>query len=105
MSLDWTAQLLEQLAWHWDQHVRPRLEGLTDEEYFWEPVDGAWNIRPRPEARTAMAAGAGDLVIDFEFPEPDPPPVIRPGAAGDGRWPPGRPPPPPAATRPRTAAR
>ena len=22
-----------------------------------------------------MAAGAGDLVIDFEFPEPDPPPI------------------------------
>ncbi len=75
MTLDWTNQLLEQLTWHWDGHVRPRLEGLTDDEYFWEPVEGAWSIRPRGEARSAMAAGAGDLVADFEFPEPDPPPV------------------------------
>jgi DinB family protein len=75
MALDWTAQLLEQLTWHWDGHARPRLEGLTDDEYFWEPVEACWSIHPRAEARTAMAAGAGDLVADFEFPEPDPPPV------------------------------
>ena len=53
----------------------PRLDGLTDDEYFWEPAPGAWNIRPRETSRTSMAAGAGDLVIDFEFPEPDPPPI------------------------------
>ena len=75
MSLDWTAQLLEQLTWWWDLHLRPRLEGLTDEEYLWEPAPGAWSIRPRSEARTPMAAGAGDWVADFAFPEPDPPPV------------------------------
>ena len=75
MALDWTGQLLEQLTWHWDHHVRPRLDGLTDEEYFWEPAEGCWNIRPRAEARSAMAAGGGDLVADFEFPEPDPAPV------------------------------
>ena len=75
MALDWTGQLLEQLTWHWGHHVRPRLDGLTDEEYFWEPVAGCWSIRPRAEARTAMAAGGGDLVADFEFPEPDPAPV------------------------------
>ncbi len=75
MPMDWTSQLLEQLTWHWDNHGRPRLDGLTDAEYFWEPVDGCWNIRPRAEARTAMAAGGGDLVADFEWPEPVPPPV------------------------------
>ncbi len=75
MTLDWTAQLLEQLTWHWDHHVRPRLGGLSDEEYFWEPVEDCWSIRPRAEARTAMAAGGGDLVADFEFPEPAPAPV------------------------------
>ncbi|MFF2761725.1 FAD-dependent oxidoreductase, partial [Streptomyces albidoflavus] len=26
--------------------LRPRLAGLTDAEYFWEPVEGCWNIRP-----------------------------------------------------------
>jgi hypothetical protein len=75
MTLDWTAQLNEQLTWHWDHHVWPRLVDLTDDEYFWEPVEGCWSIRPRRDARTAMAAGAGELVIDFEYPEPSPPPV------------------------------
>jgi hypothetical protein len=73
--MDWTSQLLEQLTWHWDHQARPRLDGLTDAEYFWEPVPDAWSIRPRSEARTAMAAGGGDLVADFEYPEPVPAPV------------------------------
>lgn len=73
--MDWTTQLLEQLTFHWDHQVRPGLEGLTDDEYFWEPVPGAWSIRPRAEARTALAAGGGELVADFEFPEPVPAPV------------------------------
>jgi hypothetical protein len=72
---DWTARLLEQLTFHWDAHLRPHLDGLTDDEYLWEPVDGCWSLRPRAEARTAMAAGGGALVADFEFPEPDPAPV------------------------------
>ena len=55
--------------------MRPGLDGLTDAEYLWEPVPGAWSIRPRAEARTAMAAGGGDLVADFELPEPVPAPV------------------------------
>jgi hypothetical protein len=74
-AIDWTALLPEQLTWHWEYHVRPRLEGLTDEEYLWEPVPGAWSIRPRREAQSAMAAGGGDYVADFEFPEPQPAPV------------------------------
>ena len=73
--MDWTAQLLEQLTFHWESQVRPRLDGLDDAEYYWEPVPGAWSIRPRAEARTAMAAGGGDLVADFELPEPVPAPV------------------------------
>ena len=66
--------MVEQLDWHWTTHARPRLEGLTDEEYLWEPVDGAWNIRPRSDART-KPVGRGDAVIDFDFPEPRPAPV------------------------------
>ena len=68
-------QLLEQLTWHWDNQARPGLDGLTDEEYLWEPCAGAWSIRPRSEATTPMAAGGGDLVADFAFPEPEPTPV------------------------------
>jgi hypothetical protein len=74
-ALDWTAELVDQLDLHWTTQLRPRLDGLTDDEYTWEPVPGCWSLRPRAEATTPMAAGAGDLVLDFAFPEPDPPPV------------------------------
>ncbi|WP_084959385.1 DinB family protein [Thermoactinospora rubra] len=73
--MDWTAQLLDQLDWHWTNHLRPRLDGLTDEEYFWEPVPGCWNVRRREEADPAKAHGSGDYVIEYEWPEPAPPPV------------------------------
>ena len=72
---DWTGRLLEQLTWHWDHQLRPGLEGLSDEEYLWEPVAGCWSIRPRTEATTPMAAGGGDLVADFAWPAPVPSPV------------------------------
>ena len=73
--MDWSATLLDQLTYHWDDKARPRLVGLTDEEYLWEPIGGAWSIRPRGEATSQMAAGGGDLVIDFAYPEPKPAPV------------------------------
>lgn len=73
--MDWTEELASQLTWHWEAQLRPRLAGLADEEYFWEPVAGSWNVRPRGEATTPMAAGGGDLVMDYAYPEPTPPPV------------------------------
>jgi hypothetical protein len=73
--MDWTDTLLDQLTYHWDDKARPRLVGLTDDEYLWEPLAGAWSIRPRGEATSRMAAGGGDLVIDFAYPEPQPAPV------------------------------
>jgi hypothetical protein len=89
-SMDWTDTLLDQLTYHWDDKARPRLVGLTDDEYLWEPVAGAWSIRPRGEATSQMAAGGGDLVIDFAYPEP----LTRPRApAAAGRAPAGGPPP------------
>ena len=57
----WNPLLLDQLTVHWEHALRPRLAGLTDEEYHWEPVPGAWTVR---------ADG-----IDFEYPEPQPAPV------------------------------
>ncbi len=73
--IDWTTCLGEQLSWHWHAQLRPGLDGLSDEEYLWEPVPGCWSLRPRGEARTPLAAGGGDVVADFAFPEPDPAPV------------------------------
>ena len=74
-AIDWNAELLEQLTFHWERALRPRLDGLTDDEYFWEPVPGAWSVRRRGESVTPPGAGSGDRVCDFAFPEPDPPPV------------------------------
>ena len=41
--MDWTTELSDQLNWHWANQLRPLLEGLSDIEYFWEPVEGCWS--------------------------------------------------------------
>jgi len=74
-DIDWTPRLLDQLTWHWEHHLRPGLDGLTDDEYLWEPVPGCWNVRRRGESTAPIAAGSGDWVVDFAWPEPDPAPV------------------------------
>ncbi len=75
MTMSWNDELLEQLTWHWDRQLRPRLTGLTDEEYRWEPVAGCWNLRPRGETTTPIAGGSGDWQIEFAMPAPQPEPV------------------------------
>lgn len=62
MSNPLTTELAEQLDWHWSNQLRPRLEGLTDDEYFWEPVPGCWTVYR-------------DGRIDFAVPAPQPEPV------------------------------
>ncbi len=54
-----------QLDWYWDAMLRPRLQGLSDDEYFWEPAPGCWTVRP---------IGEGKFLSDWEEPEPTPPP-------------------------------
>ncbi|OZM72854.1 hypothetical protein CFN78_14150 [Amycolatopsis antarctica] len=61
--MDWRSEALEQLDFYWE-HWRPRLDGLTDAEYFWEPVADCWSLRP---------AGGG-FRMDFAFETPEPPP-------------------------------
>jgi len=77
-SLDVPRVLLEQIDWHVTEHLRPRLEGLTDEEYLFDPTaDGrtVWTVHPRSrQAKAAVQGGSGEFVIDFEFPEPSPAP-------------------------------
>jgi len=67
--------LVDQLEFHWRHQLRPRLAGLTDEEYFAELVPGAWNVRPRGTGTASVQAGSGAFTIDFEMPEPSPVPV------------------------------
>lgn len=73
MRTDRLGLLLDQLDSSLD-FSRDRLAGLGDEEYLWEPVPGCWSLRPRPEATTPQAYGAGDWVLDFGG-RPDPAPV------------------------------
>jgi hypothetical protein len=75
MDLNWTHELTDQLDWHWQQQLRPRLDGLTDDEYAWEPVGNCWSIRPRAEGRAALSVGGGELVMDYAYPAPSPTPV------------------------------
>jgi DinB superfamily len=72
-----------------------RLEGLSDEEYLWEPVPGSWSIRRRDQALTARAFGRGEWLLDRDSPEPDPAPVttiawrlghLHSGFAGRWEW-------------------
>ena len=65
MDIDWNAELIAQLEWHWEHQLRPRLDGLTDEEYFWEPAAGGWSIRRRGESTAPMVLGSGDFTADF----------------------------------------
>lgn len=58
--------LTDQIDFYWGYHLWPRLKGLTDAEYLWEPAPGAWSLR----------AGADGVVrIESADPEPEVPPV------------------------------
>jgi DinB superfamily len=75
MDVDWNRELFDQLDWHWRNQLRARLDGLSDAEYFWEPVAGCWSVRRRGDSAAPMAVGSGEYRIDFVRPEPEPAPV------------------------------
>ncbi len=56
--------LLAELDEAWQSLLR-RLEGLVDDEFFWEPVSGCWTVRQDLEDR---------WIVDYADPAPDPPP-------------------------------
>ena len=68
VEVDWNRELIEQLDLHYNVWFRPRLEGLTEEEYLWEPVEGCWSVRPGPDGVWRMDA------YDAMDAAPDPPP-------------------------------
>jgi hypothetical protein len=55
VMLDSMDRMFEQLV--------ERLSGITDEEYLWEPVDGAWSARQRSDG-SVVVDGAGVREID-----------------------------------------
>jgi len=75
VDIDWNAELLAQLEWHWEHQLRPRLDGLTDDEYLWEPVADCWSLRPRGSSTAPISVGGGDLTMDFAMPPVSPEPV------------------------------
>src|SRR4051794_26654327 len=48
------------------QRLRRRLDGLSDDEYLWEPAPGCWTIRLRAD---------GSWHADWPIPRPDPEPL------------------------------
>jgi len=66
MGLEWNKLIVDQLVFYWDVHLRPRLDGLTDEEYLWQPVPDSWNLRRGAD---------GNWTMDWALPEPEPTPI------------------------------
>ncbi|AEV85604.1 hypothetical protein ACWT_4582 [Actinoplanes sp. SE50] len=66
VDVDWNAELVDQLESHWHAQLRPRLNGLTDDEYFWQPVPGCWTLSRR---------GSEEFVLDYAHPLNGPAPV------------------------------
>lgn len=64
---------LAQFDFALDQLVT-RLDGLSDAEYFWEPVPHCWSVHPHGEARAIAARGGGGWAFDWTWPPPEPPP-------------------------------
>lgn len=62
----WRTEVLDQLDLYWDHQLMPRLAGLTDDEYLWEPAPDSWSIRADENGRAAF---------DLQRPAPEPPPV------------------------------
>ena len=64
MTAGWTTDLIEHSnsVWSW---LERRFEGMSDDEYLWEPADGCWSIRRRPD---------GTWSDEFVMPSPDPAP-------------------------------
>ena len=75
MDINWNDELVSQLEWHWDSQLRPRLAGLTDDEYFWTPVADYWTISRRGQSTAPISVGAGEYTMDYAMAPQDREPV------------------------------
>lgn len=71
----WNTTLRDQLDFHFQHNLRSRVVGLTDDEYLWEPVLGAWSIRPRGTCTSPSPIGVGAFQRDDAPGDPHPAPV------------------------------
>jgi DinB family protein len=75
VDVDWNAELVDQLEWHWQHQLRPRLDGLTDDEYFWQPVPGCRTLSRHGQSSAPMLVGVGEFTLDYARPPHDREPV------------------------------
>jgi len=75
MDLDWNAELVDQLESHWQRQLRPRLNGLTDDEYFWQPAPDCWTVSRQGQSSAPISFGTGEFTMDYGQPTNDPEPV------------------------------
>lgn len=60
MEVDWSFEVVDQVDSHWRHQLRPRLVGLTDDEYAWEPDFGETRD---PEPVTTIAWRLAHLIL------------------------------------------
>lgn len=75
MTIDWNSEVLDQIETHWHQQLRPRLDGMSDQEYFWQPVPGCWTISRRGESTAPISYGSGEFTWDYGPASEDPEPI------------------------------
>jgi len=68
VEIDWNAEVVDQMDSHWRDRLRPRLDGLTDDEYFWEPVPGCWSLRRLGDGTAPIRLGSGEFRMDYAEP-------------------------------------
>jgi hypothetical protein len=60
-AMDWGKQIVGQMEFYWDVHLRPRLDGLTDEEYEWRPVAECFDLEPADGGRLRYVEPAASI--------------------------------------------
>ncbi len=70
MPVDYPKLIQDQLSFYWSVYLRPQLDGLSDEEYLWEPVSGMWTLKPD---------ASGAFQVEQAIPEPSPSPLTTIG--------------------------
>lgn len=65
-EIDIRQSLIEQMTFAWEFHFTPRMEGLTTEEYLWEPVADVWTVHAGENGEANYA--------DLVYPGPNPAP-------------------------------
>jgi DinB superfamily len=73
MNMDWNAEVVDQVDSHWRHRLRPRQDGLSDDEYFWQPIPDSWTVSRRGNSTAPLSFGGGEFTWDYgELPEVEP---------------------------------